>query len=97
MNALEDLVEDKGNVIIIGDLNLDCNYDDGMNGDFEDWNYLINDGEDTTVSSTDCAYDRIILNSELDKMLVNYGIDKSITKEESDHYLVWVEFELKYF
>jgi len=36
MNELESLVEDSGNVIVIGDLNLDCSYDNGMNGELLD-------------------------------------------------------------
>lgn len=91
MNELENLVNDEGNVIVIGDLNLDCSYDDGSNGDFEEWNYLIEDDEDTTVSSTDCAYDRIIMNDDSFDEYSDHGIDNSITSEESDHYLVWVE------
>jgi len=94
MNTLESLVEDKGNVIVMGDLNLDGSYDDGMLGDFEEWNYLIEDDEDTTVSSTDCAFDRIIVNDNLIDDVVDDGIDKSIVSGESDHYLIWVELEI---
>ena len=94
MNELESLVEDEGNVIVIGDLNLDGSYDDGMKGDFEDWNYLIRDDEDTTVASSSNAYDRIILNDDSFEEYSNHGIDDSITSEESDHYLVWVEIEV---
>jgi len=91
MNELESLVEDNGNVVVIGDLNLDGNYDDGMAGDFEDWNYLIGDDEDTTVASSSNAYDRIIVNDDLLDEVVSDGIDSSITSEQSDHYLVWIE------
>lgn len=91
INALESIVSDEGNVIVLGDLNLDCTYDDGSNGDFEGWNYLINDNEDTTTKSTDCAYDRIILNDNAYQSYESDGIDTSITEDESDHYLVWVE------
>jgi len=94
INYLEDVVEYTGNVIVLGDLNLDCTYDDGMAGDFEDWNYLIEDNDDTTVSQTDCAYDRIILNDDAYEEYENHGIDTSITEDESDHYLVWVELEI---
>ena len=94
MNELENLVEDEGNVIVIGDLNLDCTYDDGSNGDYEGWNYLIEDNDDTTVSSTDCAYDRIILNDDSFNEYSDHRIDDSIKSEESDHYLVWVEIEV---
>jgi len=95
----EDIVEDgaKGfgsNVIVIGDLNLDCSYDDGEAGDFEGWTYLIGDEEDTTVGSTDCAYDRIILNGGALDSLEDFGIFTGVNEEQSDHYLVWVELEI---
>ncbi|MBU2053200.1 MAG: endonuclease/exonuclease/phosphatase family protein, partial [Nanoarchaeota archaeon] len=90
MNYLEEVVEDRGEVIVLGDLNLDCNYDDGSRGDFETWNYLITDDDDTTSSSTHCAYDRIILNNNAFEEVKDYGIHKKgITSEASDHYLVW--------
>lgn len=80
--------------MVLGDLNLDCSYDDGMNGDFEDWNYLIGDDEDTTSSSTDCAYDRIIINEDAYNEYGSDGIyTTGITDDVSDHYLVWVEIE----
>ncbi len=95
INYLEEVVEDNRNVIVLGDLNLDCSYDDGMNGDFEDWNYLIEDDEDTTVSSSDCAYDRIILNDDVYEKYEDDGIYTSgISEDVSDHYLVWVEIEV---
>ena len=65
-----------------------------MNGDFDEWNYLIEDNDDTTVKSTDCAYDRIILNDDAFEEYENHGIDKSITEDKSDHYLVWVELKI---
>ena len=65
-----------------------------MTGDFEDWNYLIKDNDDTTVASSSNAYDRIILNDDSFNEYLDHGIDKSITSEESDHYLVWVEIEV---
>ncbi|MBR9702385.1 hypothetical protein GOV13_05690 [Candidatus Pacearchaeota archaeon] len=95
MNYLEDLAKDRGDLIILGDLNLDCNYDDGSAGDFESWNYLITDNDDTTSSSTNCAYDRIILNNNAYEDYAIHGIHTSgITQRESDHYLVWVEMEV---
>lgn len=95
MNALEEIVIDEGNVIVIGDLNADCNYYNNDNeDDFDSWNWLIGDDEDTTVGSTDCSYDKIIISDELSDVVVDYGIDKSITSEQSDHYLVWVELEV---
>jgi len=93
MIKLEEIVEDSGNVIILGDLNLDCRYDDGSNGNFETWNYIINDNEDTTTSEgTHCAYDRIILNNDMNQEYSTDGIDTSITTQ-SDHYPIWIEIK----
>jgi len=90
LEELEDLVENKGNVVIIGDLNADCRYYDVDDKGFERWDWLIKDSQDTTVGSTSCAYDRIIINNKMDDYVVSYGIDKDVTKEQSDHYLIWV-------
>lgn len=94
INHLEETVIDEGNVIVLGDLNLDCDYNDGSSGDFEGWNYLIGDNDDTTTKQTNCAYDRIILNDGAYGKFEDYGIDTSITEDESDHYLIWVEIEI---
>ena len=83
-------------VILLGDLNADCSYASAQ----ELWqsplrqpqyNWLVNDIADTTVSSTDCAYDRIITLDDLNGRLVgSWGIDTSITNTSvSDHYPVW--------
>lgn len=91
MKNLEEFVKDLGNVMVLGDLNLDCKYDDGSNGNFENWNYVIKDEDDTTTSTTtNCAYDRIILNDNMSEEYVKHNIDKTITTE-SDHYPIWVE------
>jgi hypothetical protein len=92
INHLEEIVEDTGRIIILGDLNADCDYyDNSKYDDFDDWNWVILDDEDTTTGNTHCAYDRIIINDEF----VSYGINKNITKEVSDHYLVWIEIKIK--
>ena len=85
-------------VILLGDLNADCSYVTAQ----ELWesplrqpqyNWLVNDIADTTVSSTDCAYDRIITLDDLNGRLVgSWGIDTSITNTSvSDHYPVWFD------
>ena len=85
-------------VILLGDLNADCSYASAQ----ELWqsplrqpqyNWLVNDIADTTVSSTDCAYDRIITLDDLNGRLVgSWGIDTSITNTSvSDHYPVWFD------
>ena len=85
-------------VILLGDLNAECSYASAQ----ELWesplrqpqyNWLVNDIADTTVSSTDCAYDRIITLDDLNGRLVgSWGIDTSITNTSvSDHYPVWFD------
>jgi endonuclease/exonuclease/phosphatase family metal-dependent hydrolase len=95
MQAFEDAISNEGNVIILGDLNYDCDY---VNPDedtsFDTWNWLIWDYEDTTVSDTDCAYDRIIVNDDMYEEIVAPGFYKEITKDFSDHYVVWVEVQV---
>ncbi len=95
LKNLENLVDDYGNVIILGDLNADCSYyNNGKQSEFDSWNWIISDSDDTTTAKSSCAYDRIILNSDAKQEFVSYGIDKQeITDAVSDHYLVW--FELK--
>lgn len=96
LNNLQSIVNDSGSVMIIGDLNADCSYYDNSNEtQFDSWTWVIPDNQDTTTKSTDCAYDRIILNEDAAKEYVSYGIDKdNITEEVSDHYLVWAEMKV---
>ncbi|MFH1801388.1 MAG: endonuclease/exonuclease/phosphatase family protein [archaeon] len=93
---LENLMEDEENVILLGDLNADCSYYDAeKQTEFDSWNWVIADDEDTTSSSTHCAYDKILLNSDAVQEFKLAGIDSTgITKEISDHYLVWVEMKI---
>ena len=96
MNFLEDAINDNGNVMILGDLNADCSYyNNAKEREFDNWKWLISDDEDTTVSATNCAYDRIILNNNAYREFKSYGIYKDkISSDISDHYLVWVEIEV---
>jgi len=96
LNYLEDVVSDAGNVLILGDLNADCSYyKNEEQTEFNDWNWLVKDDEDTTSSDSDCAYDRIILNGDAYEEYVRDGIyKKGITTDVSDHYLVWVEMKI---
>lgn len=92
MNNLESIVSDSGNVVILGDLNADCSYYANAGQDFASWTWLIKDNRDTTLAQTRCAYDRIIVNSDMNNEVTSSGIyTKGITSKHSDHYLVWVE------
>jgi len=93
LKALEEVIRDKGNVIILGDLNADCSYyDSADNAELDNLIWVVNDWEDTTASGTNCAYDRIIMNEEAYKKFVKYSVDKEgIDTNVSDHYIAWVE------
>jgi hypothetical protein len=80
--------ENASNTIILGDLNLACSYAKGQaDGYFKGWIWNIKDTDDTTVANSSCAYDRIITNFQPKDV----GIYKNITKDISDHYLVWIK------
>lgn len=83
----------EGNVIVLGDLNADCDYYDYDGSDFTGWLWALD--EDSTTSATDCAYDRIILNGDASKEFVSAGVDREgVTAGHSDHYPVWVELRI---
>jgi hypothetical protein len=95
LDKLDDLLDDiEGDVILLGDLNADCTYyNTEKEDDFtESWLWLVPDDEDTTVSGTDCAYDRFIVSSGVYDNYISYGVERAISSEVSDHYLVWAEF-----
>lgn len=96
LRYLQNIVDDQGNEMVIGDLNADCNYYDAYYGtEFDSWNWIIKDDEDTTTKTTDCAYDRIILNDDAYQEQKSYGIrTKDIDSSLSDHYLVWDELSI---
>ena len=95
MTNLQALLEEKEDeeIIILGDMNLDCSYyKQEKENHFGNWIWAIPQTEDTTVSQTDCAYDRIIYTPAVENNFVEYGIMKNVKKEQSDHYLIWGEF-----
>lgn len=83
-------------VIIAGDLNADCRYlkdgdDVALRGPEYIW--IVDDDSDTTVATTDCAYDRFIFKAPTSEDFTGkWGIVKDIPGDVSDHYLVWAEF-----
>lgn len=97
LEALEDLVEDRGNVIVLGDLNADCAYyTPEETPTFVDWHWILDDQEDTTVANTNCAYDRIVLNKDANNEYVRHGVyTEHIGDGVSDHYLVWFALKTK--
>jgi deoxyribonuclease-1-like protein len=98
LTMMERVIEEHSNpqdaIIIVGDLNADCDYyEEEYDTAFEDWYWAISDSVDTTVSPRSCTYDRIVLNDNAKKHYAKAGVDsEGVTKELSDHYLVWATF-----
>lgn len=91
---LEDFVERYGRVIVLGNLHADCNsYIREAEKNFVSWEWIIEDGYDTTTGSDDCTYDRIILNEKAYSDYLAHGIIKTIPEEISSNYLVWIKIE----
>jgi hypothetical protein len=95
--ALEALVSGDGyqvtgdRTVVIGDMNADCDYySSGVDFSEEDgWVWVIGDDADTASGFKDCAYDRIIVSSEVEVLGSGVvGIDGMV----SDHNLVWARF-----
>lgn len=99
LNALREFYEAeiKKNikVILLGDLNMDCEYfKETESTGLERYNVAIQDEADTTVSKTDCAYDRFILNFNYsDSGVIYFDKEKNISNPESisDHYPIYLE------
>ena len=91
-------------VIALGDFNADCDYyDENSRNTLEQrYTWTIPDHADTTVSDTDCAYDRIILTdgimdeytgqSGVFRFGEHFGLSQDEADEVSDHYPVWADF-----
>lgn len=96
IDALERIINNDGYVAVLGDLNADCDYyQPDLKRDFVSWNWLIKDTEDTTVSGTDCAYDRIISNQNLSTFIKSSGVYKEgINESISDHYLIYFKINI---
>ncbi|HLC79838.1 MAG TPA: endonuclease/exonuclease/phosphatase family protein [archaeon] len=94
MEYLEELFENnEEDTILLGDLNTDCTYyKENLLQDFEEWDWIITNEEDTTTSNTNCTYDRIIINNPTKDNYIQHGIMNDVTLQQSDHYLAWAEF-----
>lgn len=96
LTNLYDIVPKDGNVIVLGDLNADCSYyDNTASTQFDDWYWLIQDNEDTTVGNSACAYDRILSSQNLYPLVLETKIIKEgITSGMSDHYPIMVRLNI---
>lgn len=87
--------KEQGYVMVIGDLNADCDYYNPVDApEFKDWAWIVKDTDDSTVGASNCAYDRIIINQNLKRdKYVTYGVDSSITSDLSDHRAIFLELK----
>ena len=93
-NEIDELlkIRTSTNQIWLGDFNADCSYYDETQE--EPYNWIIPDSEDTTVKSTNCTYDRIVVTDELAQAVRGYHVNKlteynyTFQIEISDHYPV---------
>jgi len=88
----------ESNLIMLGDFNADCDYAalhelDALSIRNENHTWIVPDDADTTVSSTRCAYDRIVLDEDVSMSYTGWwGIDREMSGGNvSDHYPVWFE------
>ncbi|XP_040918759.1 deoxyribonuclease-1-like isoform X1 [Toxotes jaculatrix] len=114
VNALYDVVADvrtrwnTNDIVLLGDFNAGCSY--VSNSDWQkirlftdkSFHWLIPNEADTTVSHTNCPYDRIVVTTDMLKGVVhdsaevynymlNLGLDQKLALAVSDHFPVEVE------
>ncbi|XP_040918760.1 deoxyribonuclease-1-like isoform X2 [Toxotes jaculatrix] len=114
VNALYDVVADvrtrwnTNDIVLLGDFNAGCSY--VSNSDWQkirlftdkSFHWLIPNEADTTVSHTNCPYDRIVVTTDMLKGVVhdsaevynymlNLGLDQNQALAVSDHFPVEVE------
>ncbi len=99
LSILETIVgEPSVDTIILGDFNADGDYYDEENIiHFTDWIWSISNDLDTTVAASDNTYDRIIFNDATENNYYSMGVMDDVTKDQSDHYLVYAIFNTEVF
>lgn len=102
---IQNMDANQNDVILLGDLNADCDYlSETKKIDLRKPEYIwvIDNARDTTVGSTNCAYDRIIFTQATKEDYTGkwgvfrfdeyYDLGKKTALKLSDHYPVWAEF-----
>ncbi len=92
----------ESNIIILGDLNADCSYAstyelNQLEIRSPEYLWIVPDSADTTFSeNTHCAYDRIVLTSDVDgRFFGRWGVDRNISGSDvSDHFPVWFDLDI---
>ena len=92
-----DILEmEEPDVIVLGDLNADCDYlgpKDRVALRDEGYIWVVDDEADTTVGSSDCAYDRLVFTEPtMEDYAGSWGVEMGIPRDVSDHYPVWADF-----
>lgn len=97
LNITQQIITDfSGDIIIIGDLNADGSYYDEKNiKHFNDWYWIIPNSIDTTVAASNNTYDRILVNGPAYNNYIKYGIMDDVNKKQSDHYIIYAEFDIE--
>lgn len=114
INYLFDVVEDAkahypdvDEVVLLGDLNADCSYfneESVCSLKTDDFDWLIGNDADTNLASSECTYDRVIINSAMSKFyqgqagVYKFDDEFSLTHDAaiavSDHYPVYGVFNI---
>ena len=102
IGASIDAVPRKDNILLVGDLNADCTYFDEKEKDTSGLTWLVPDDADTTVKSTICTYDRILVNDGAKSHFTGawgvynfkdeQGLSQLQAERVSDHFPVYAVF-----
>tara|TARA_B100001741_G_C16555265_1_gene602376 strand:- start:16919 stop:17890 length:972 start_codon:yes stop_codon:yes gene_type:complete len=90
-------------IIVLGDFNADCSYASSYDlNQLEirnpEYIWVVPDSADTTYSeNTHCAYDRIVLTSDVDgRFFERWGVDRNMSGSDvSDHFPVWFDLDIR--
>lgn len=77
--------------VVLGDLNMDCDYYPESGSNFGGYTSFINSDQDTTVGLTNCAYDRIFVSPPFARLVTLSGIDTNTNSKMSDHYPIFFQ------
>ena len=82
--------------VLVGDFNSDCSYYNEDLNYLKEYNWVIDNKQDTTLGKESCTYDRIITNLKsnnfgVDNFKQEFSLSDNDAETISDHYPVWVE------
>lgn len=103
-NVVETFKENstESDIILLGDFNADCSYAstyelNQLEIRSPEYLWVVPDSADTTFSeNTHCAYDRIVLTSDVDdRFFGRWGVDRNMSDSDvSDHFPVWFDLDI---